>query len=87
MSVTIVQPYCECKSQNCLLRNLDSDGVCAITLDLSDEQWAALLKKYNNAIYVTSADCGMSIDPSFILIEKSGSYLIYGQMVADAAPL
>jgi hypothetical protein len=62
--------------------------VCAITLDLSDEQWAALLKKYNNSIYVASADCGMSIDPSFTLIEKCGSYLIYGlEMAADTAPL
>ena len=61
--------------------------MCTLTLDLSDEQWAALLKKYNNSIYVASADCGTPIDPSFTLVEKCGSYLIYRlQTVADTAP-
>jgi len=87
MSITVVQPYFECKLQNCLLRNLDSDGVCAITLDLTDDQWLALLKKYDNSIYFTSADCSMGVDPSFKVIENCDRFWIYGPVdtVADSS--
>ncbi|HXM40503.1 MAG TPA: hypothetical protein VN924_04585 [Bryobacteraceae bacterium] len=86
MSVILVQPYCECKRQDCLLRNLDSDGECAITLKLPDEQWAALLRKYNSSVYVTSPDCSKKIEPGFELIEKCDGYWIYGPIPTDGAP-
>jgi hypothetical protein len=78
MSITVVQPYFECKLTTCLLRNVESDGVCAITLDLTDDQWWALLKKYDNSICVTSADCSMGVDPGFMVIEKAENHWIYG---------
>jgi len=86
MSVTIVQPYCECESRDCLLREVASDGVCAVTLAITDSQWMALLKKYDHAIYVTSADCSKSVDPRFKLMEKCDSYWIYGLNQVASAP-
>ena len=83
MSVTIVQPYCECKRADCLLRNLDSEGVCATTLELTDEQWSALLRKYNNSIYVTSPDCPLDVDAGFQLLEKHDRFWIYGPAETD----
>ena len=88
MSVTVVQPYCQCYRQDCTLRNKESAGVCAITLPVTDSEWSALLKKYDQSIFVTSPDCPTPIDPGFVLVENCGKYLVYGpaELLAKAKP-
>ncbi|MGD0362892.1 MAG: hypothetical protein ABSC93_18595 [Bryobacteraceae bacterium] len=44
------------------------------------------MKKYDHAIYVTSADCSKSVDPRFKLMEKCDSYWIYGLNQVASAP-
>ena len=77
MSVTVVQPFFECRS-DCILRNAECEGVCAVTLALTDDEWWALLKKYDHMIYVTSPDCLAGVDPGFVLLEKTDRYWAYG---------
>ena len=80
--IAVVQPYCECHRNDCLLRDQEaaSNNVCAIRLPLTFQLWVDLVKRHSGldgSVYLTSIDCQRGPEPGDELLEQTDTYRVY----------